>query len=123
MRTHLNQQVKKVLENFDVISVKAMRDDEKTTFNLSMYAGGGGVLFGLYKYSQLLRKESNNLKPNWLDEMLKVHIDNSLKSNLTEVNSKSVSFYSSQEIGIRVLACLNLLKEDKTKFREVTDLM
>ena len=36
-----------------------------------MSCGSAGVLFGLYKYSLLLDKETGGLGPDWLDEILK----------------------------------------------------
>ncbi len=67
----LNFLVAWVIEKFDLLSTKKVRKDRKTFDDYEMYAGAGGVLYGLYKYSLLLGKETDYKEPNWLEPMLK----------------------------------------------------
>jgi hypothetical protein len=72
-----------------------------------MQTGSAGILFGLYKYSLLLKKQTSNLEPNWVEQSLKVGIDMVLSEACddTEVFQTN-SFLSSQIIGTSTLAVL-----------------
>ena len=55
--------VSKVTDNFDTVSISKLRSDGKKAVDLSMYTGSGGILYGIYKYIELLRSEDEKVNP------------------------------------------------------------
>ena len=51
-----------ISDNFEKLRVLAPRSDDSSMNDMSIYHGSGGVLFGLYWYIYLLKKETS--QPN-----------------------------------------------------------
>ena len=64
--------------NFHIISEKRLSHNFQKKYDPAMYAGSPGILYALYKYSLLLRKETNNIKPDWLEPKLQQAIDKNM---------------------------------------------
>ena len=67
IRTHLHSLVKDIMEKFDDLAVARVGYGGKKTREPSIYSGSTGVLWGLYRYRELLEKEGSMQKPHWLD--------------------------------------------------------
>jgi lantibiotic modifying enzyme len=59
-----------VLKEFDTVSIKRISDTNQKSDDPTMHSGSAGILFSLYKYNKLLNKETEHLKPNWLQPLL-----------------------------------------------------
>ena len=75
----------------------------------------------MYKYSLLLKKETDHLAPNWLElalhDAIQTNMDlaaNKVQLDGEESKKEKSSFYQSTSIGISTLACLNLLKDEES---------
>merc|ERR1712183_12413 len=87
LRTKLSELVNEVMDNFSKVTDKKVIMNGEKKMDPSMYTGGGGVLHGLYKYAMLIDKETNNLKPSWLDE----NINSAMDKNRKYCNSQLIS--------------------------------
>jgi hypothetical protein len=105
-----------VVSKFDLLAKSEVDSEGKKEINPTLYQGSGGVLYGLYKYSLLLDKETGKVQPCWLDELIKPAIlDNTkLVPNFCifedGVKEEYCSFFKSHSVGLAVLEILNLSK-------------
>ncbi len=66
MWSHIRQELKQLADilvsRFATVSQLKIRSDGESSQDTNMYDGSGGVVFGLWKYSLLLKKEVNDGK-------------------------------------------------------------
>ncbi len=74
LRCGLNSLVEMTMAKIPVLSEFKLTSADEKMVDTSILTGSTGVLFGLYKYSLLLREETGCAGPNWLDETLSAAI-------------------------------------------------
>ena len=60
LRGSLDKLVDSVLEDFSKVSVRRVNLDKSEHIDTTMYSGSPGLLYGLLKYVQLLKKEQKD---------------------------------------------------------------